>query len=507
MTSNQKAASVGSAQDEAGNQRLFWCCFIAIVATSFGFILRAFTIAEWGKQFGLSATQQGEIFGVGLWPFAISIVLFSLIIDRIGYRNALIFAFVCHALSAIITVKATGYWSLYIGTFIVALANGTVEAVVNPVVATMFKKDKSKWLNRLHAGWPAGLVLGGVIAMAMGQTASWQSKILLIYIPTILYGVLMIGIKFPVNERVAAGVSYRDMLKEVGVGGAFIISGLVMMEIGRVFSFPAWLTVALVLAASAIFGVYTKSLGRPLFLLILLVMIPLATTELGTDSWVTALMEPEMKRIGLDPGLIIIYTSLIMMLLRFFGGGLLHKLSPLGVLTLSSAIAAGGLVLLSSATGVMVLVAATIYAVGKTFFWPTTLGVVAERFPKGGALTLNATGGVGMLGVGIFGAMFLGASQDHAIDSSLKAYDQANGTAVHSTMTVEKTSVLGSYRALDPAKLETATPQAKAAVDAATEAGKKDALKTVSVFPVIMIFAFGGMVLYFRAREHEYGRG
>jgi MFS family permease len=486
--------------EDGKNRKLFWCCFVALVATSFGFIVRAFSIGDWGREFGLTATQQGEIFGVGLWPFAISIVLFSLIIDRIGYRNALIFAFVCHVVSAIVTITATGYWSLYVGTFIVAIANGTVEAVINPVVATMFKKDKTKWLNILHAGWPAGLVLGGLLAIAMGPEASWKYKIALIYIPTLVYGVMMIGLKFPVNERVAAGVPYKDMLRETGGLGALIVLSLITFEIGRVFQFPLALSIGIIVVLTAIFTAYTKDLGRPLFILLLLLMIPLATTELGTDSWITALMEPEMKAIGLNAGWIIVYTSAVMMVLRFFAGPIVHKISPLGLLAASSAIATVGLNFLSSAHGITILLAATLYAFGKTFFWPTMLGVVAERFPKGGALTLNATGGVGMLGVGVVGSVFLGAIQDRAVDQSLMAHDVAHGTQLHGTLTTEKTSIFGSYRAIDQAKLAQAAPTEKAAVEDAEAGSKKGALRTVSVFPFIMLITYLALIGYFRAR-------
>ena len=153
---------------EAPNRMLFLACFMAIVTTSFSFILRALTLPQWEAEFNLTKTQVGEIAGVGLWPFAISIVLFSLIIDKVGYKNSMIFAFICHVSSAVITFFADGYTMLYVGTFIMALGNGTVEAVTNPAVASMFPKAKTKWLNFLHAGWPAGLVLGGIIALLMG---------------------------------------------------------------------------------------------------------------------------------------------------------------------------------------------------------------------------------------------------------------------------------------------------------------------------------------------------
>ena len=236
----------------AEDKRLFWACLIALVATAFGFIVRAQIIGDWGVQFNLSETQKGEILGVGLWPFAISIILFSLVIDRIGYGTAMIFAFVCHVLSVIITIFATGYWMLYIGTFIVALGNGTIEAVINPVVATMFSKEKTKWLNILHSGWPGGLFLGGVLALAIGADVDWRWKIGLIMIPTILYGFMMLGRKFPIHERVKAGVSYKVMLQEAGVLGALIVVALMVSEIGRVF---AWsLTLQIVVAAALIIG-------------------------------------------------------------------------------------------------------------------------------------------------------------------------------------------------------------------------------------------------------------
>ncbi len=487
---------------DAPDMKLFWCCFISLVATSFGFIVRAFSIGDWGQEFGLSATQQGEIFGVGLWPFAISIIVFSLIIDKVGYKTAMWFAFACHLVSVILTLRATGYWSLYWATFIVALGNGTVEAVINPVVATMFRKDKTKWLSILHAGWPGGLALAGLIAISLGDI-TWQTRVLLILIPVIIYGILLIPAKFPVNERVAAGVPYKDMLKEVGALGVFIVSYLIYQEIGRVFEFSGMLTWFLILATTAVYWAYVRTLGRPLFIFLLLLMVPLATTELGTDSWITDLMGPEMSAIGLHAGWVIVYTAAIMTVLRFFAGPIVAFFTPLGLLAVSSAIAAIGLFSLSMVhTSMMILLVATLYGVGKTFFWPAMLGVVAERFPKGGALTLNATGGMGMLSVGVIGAVFLGITQDRAIDRNIAAHDLQSGTAIHDTyVTVEKRSVLGSYSAIDQQKVAAeATPEEQEVIQTAVEGSKKDALRTVAILPVIMLICYIILILYFRSK-------
>jgi MFS family permease len=413
----------------------------------------------------------------------------------------MIFAFLCHVSSAIITIFANGYWMLYLGTFIVALGNGTVEAVINPVVATMFPREKTKWLNILHAGWPGGLVLGGIIALLMGAETRWEYKIALILLPTLAYGIMMFARRFPLNERVQAGVSYKEMLQEVGAVGALIIISLIVFQLGAVFGWSTTLNVILIVLLTSLFGWYTRSLGQPLFIILLLIMIPLATTELGTDSWITDLMTPAMNDLGLQAGWVLVYTSAIMFVLRFFAGPIIHKVSPLGLLAICSGIAALGLYMLSLSAGVMILIAATVYGVGKTFFWPTMLGVVAERFPKGGALTLNITGGLGMIAAGVIGAGILGFIQDKSVDRNILAYDQANNTNIHGTYVTEnKTSLFGDYQALDQSKLETASPQDNATVNAIRDEAKKDALRNIVIFPIIMLVSYVLLILYFRSK-------
>jgi MFS family permease len=488
-------AQASAAHTVEHDKRLFWGCFIALVSTSFGFIARVLTAPEWGAEFGLTETQVGEILGAGLWPFAISIVLFSLVIDKIGYKAAMWFGLLCHTLSTVIILFAQDYSMMYLGTFVLALGSGTVEAYANPVVATVFSREKTRWLNYLHAGWPGGLVFGGILAIALGDLY-WKYKIAIILIPTVIYAVMLAVQKFPIHERVAAGVSYRDMLREVGALGALIAAAMVIMQIGQVFQWSLTLSLVLIALATGAYAFYTRSLGRPLFILMLLIMIPLATTELGVDSWITTLMGAEMTRIGINAGWVLIYTSAIMMILRFFAGSIVHRISPLGLLAVSAAIAAVGLFALSTATGAMILIAATLYGVGKTFFWPTSLGVVAEQFPRGGALTLNVVGGVGMLAVGVIGAPFMGLLQDRNMDENLAVA----APALHSQVMVQRNSIFGDYQAVDPAVVANVPAGDQQTLGRVQEQSQKEALRTIAFLPVLMLIFYIALILYFRSR-------
>lgn len=483
----------------AHDKRLFLACFFAMTTTSFAFILRALTLPQWEAEFNLTKTQVGEIAGVGLWPYAISIALVSLIIDRVGYKNSLAFAFFCHILSAVLTFFAQGYTMLYVGTFIMAIGNGAAETAINPITITLFPNNNTKYLNYLHAGWPVGLVLGGILVLVMGPEVAWRLKMLLVILPAVTYALLMFPLTFPIQQRVKAGVPYLTMLKELGIGGAFMITVLIVFQLGVVLGWSTSLNIIITLILTAIFGFFVRSFGQPIFILILLFMIPLATTELGTDGWISDLMAPAMSKIGLQAGWILVYTSAIMALMRFSIGKFVHRIKPLGILVICSAIASVGLFLLSTSAGIMVLIAATIYGLGKSLLWPTVLGVVADRFPKGGALTLNTTTGVGMIGGGIIGAVILGFIQDKSIDNNILAYDKANNTALHSTyIAAEKTSIFGNYQALDLDKLSSAGETDQKIVTGIQGIAKKEALKTVAFFPMVMMICWLLFILYFK---------
>lgn len=483
-------------------KKLFWACFIALVATSFVFGLRANIIGDWQKDFGLSEADKGTILGVGLWPFAISIIVFSLIIDYIGYKTAAYFAMGCHVASLLLTLFADGATALYWSVFLIAIANGTVEAFINPVVATIYNKEKAKWLNILHAGWPAGLALGALTAILLGE-ASWQLKYVMCFIPVVIYAVMIIPRKFPVNERVEANVSYREMLSQVGGIGFFIITWLLVLGTSQILSSlnPDLVvsgSVALIIAAvaGAAAWIYTKTPGHWMFLLVLLTMGPLATTELGTDSWMPDLLQADFT--AAQAGWIFIYISTIMTILRFYAGPIVHKFSAIGLLVISAIIAIIGLLFLSKAAGMVIIVAATVYALGKTFLWSTTLGLVAEQFPKGGALTLNGVSAVGVLGMGILGAPIMGGLQDRGIDRDLSA----NHPAIYEKVVSEPRELpfLGATPGIDADKVQELSDEEKQTLQEVKYPNKKAAFLQVAVLPTFMLICYLILFFYFRSK-------
>jgi MFS family permease len=520
------------------DQVLFWGCFLALVTTAFGFIARMFLINTWAREFDLDPAQAGRLQGIGLWPFAVSIIGFSLVIDKIGYKVSMIIAFVGHITWAIMGVsayflshdahgnltgnKGAALQLLYWGSLILALGNGTVEAFINPVVATMFSKDKTKWLNILHAGWPGGLVAAGMVTIFI-DFVPWWIKVGLIAIPAVLYFLVLIGLRFPVQERVSSGVSYRDMLAEFGILGALIVGFLVSLQLMDFYSDGGarhlgtaekavfWGIGGAIVVA---FGIYTRSFGRFLMFFMVLIMMPLATTEIGTDGWITGIMEEIAKEHEFHAGWILVYTSIIMMILRFFAGPIVHMLTPLGLLAVSALLAVAGLYTLSLTAGMMIFLAATVYGLGKTFFWPTMLGVVSEQTPKGGALTLNAISGIGMLAVGTLGMPYIGTLQADKAIHAVTESDVAKavpGLIEGTSLTVAEDKDIYEilhYRAISDKKLEEAlktVPESrreelKKKLDEVRGRSKQGALANMIIFPGVMLAGYIILLVYFQAK-------
>ena len=476
---------------------VFWACYMAFATTSFIFIVRSQIINGIGLEFGLSDTQKGEILGAGIWPLAISIVLFSLVIDDIGYGKSMAFGFICQVASGVILLTAKGYWGLYIGSCLVSLGNGAVQAVSDATVASMFKQNKTKWLNVFHSGWPMGMIIGGPFGVLFARMGlEWRWSIAFLFLPIIIYGLAMLGRKFPVHERVAAGVPYRQMLRESGAFGMLIVLFLVLGEICRVFQLSLTIAIVVSIAVAVAYWFYVRTLGRPGYLILLLLMIPLSTTEISTNSWIVALMKHELAQIAIDSSWVLIYASMIMLVLRLCAGPIIRLLSPLGMLAVSSLLAALGLVAYSQASGWGVFLAATLFAVGTTFLWPTMLGITAERYPRGGALSLNMITAVGQLSAGIVGAALLGFAQDVTVENNLKT--QAPG--VYAQVVETKQSFFGKYEMVDPELVGNLADDQKKMIDGIRYRASKNVLFQEALLPIIMFVSYVLLILYFRRK-------
>jgi MFS family permease len=414
---------------------LFWASFLTLIAAGIGFSVRGAILADWSKQFGFTQGELGSITGGGLVGFGLTIIALSFVADRVGYGVLMVLAFLLHVSSAVVTLCATfafeqygkeaAYWCLYVGMFLFSLGNGTCEAVINPLTATLFPRNKTHWLNILHAGWPGGLILGALLGLGFAALhVRWEIQIATFLVPTLAYGLMMLGRRFPHSEARAHGVPMRDMVGELGMMGAAVILVLLALWGTNLLagsSLPHWTATAVAGVVLLLFGGLTGFRPGHWMLAFLLVLHALVGyVELGTDSWIANITGTilENKQYGL---MLFIWTSGLMFVLRFFAGPIVHQISPLGLLFVSGVLGCVGLLLLGhSQTALLCVIAATVYGFGKTFLWPTMLGVVSERFPRGGAITLGAIGGVGMLSAGILGGPGIGYKQDYFASKKLE---------------------------------------------------------------------------------------
>jgi MFS family permease len=347
-------------------------------------------------------------------------------------------AFALHVLSAFVTfaahgapagspepvmaaAKASGYNFLFWGMFLFAYANGTLEAVANPLIATLFPQNRTHYLNILHASWPAGLVLGGMVGWFFGGSWSWKVQLGTYLVPTLLYGIMFFGQKMPKSEASEKGLTLAEMFGDVGILGGLVACYLLALFFGGVIggligkpdvgSYIGYGIGGILLIAV---GVMTKfSKGSVLLFVLFVTHSLVGAVELGTDGWIQNItgniLTPKQGN------MLLVWTSAIMFSLRFCAHFIEKKLglSPVGILVVSAILACIGLNLSSGVNSFgMALAALAVYAIGKTFFWPTMLAVASDRFPKTGAIAISVMGGIGMMSAGLIGGPGLGYAKD-----------------------------------------------------------------------------------------------
>ncbi|XHR92200.1 sugar MFS transporter [Mucilaginibacter sp. UC70_90] len=418
--------------------QLFRASCLSLLVTSLSFGIRAGILNDQGVRFHLNASQLGTIAATAFWGFPLAIIVGGFIVDIIGMKKLLVSAFVFHLVGILLTIFANGYWTLFLSTLMIGIANGTVEASCNPLVASLYTDNKTTKLNHFHLWFPAGIVIGTLIVFGLDTTLAhgvspkpyWisQVEIALMLIPTIAYGYLFSKLDFPVTERVSAGVSTEDMY---------------------------------------------KALINPLFLFMIICMFGTAITELFTNQWTDVLF----KTVTDNAILILTFVASVQVLGRAFASPIVHRLAPQGVLLISAILSALGIYMMVHLHGDAIYFAAVVFGLGVAFFWPCMIGFVAENLPRTGAVGLNLMGGAGMFGVSIY-MMFMGGFYDKIMASKLPA-----GAS------------LDAYRSA-PAGSDMAK-----AFDAARSAAGPEVLNTTLIIPIALIVAFIGLVIYMRSRK------
>lgn len=515
--------------------RLLWAGFMAILAAGVGFGIRGAIFGDWVRSFNFTGLETGLINGAGFTGFCFGIIIGGVVCDKIGYGKLVAAAFVFHVVSAFVAFGATdgmatktAFAYLWTGTFLFAVANGTLEAVANPLVATLFPNNRTHYLNILHASWPAGMVIGGLIHSLLAGM-SWKIQLACFLFPSALYGIMFLGQHFPKSEASAKGLKLGEMLKDVGVLGAAVIGFFIFLFAkdglgpllggftgSEFFGFTAntagasstWLTISAVVGVLvwAIFsGASGFSFGAILLFVLFLTHAMVGAVELGTDGWIQNI-EDTILAPG-DGTKLFIYTSALMFALRFCGHFIEHKLGlkPVGILCVCAILACIGLNLVSHVTSFGgAILALTVYALGKTFFWPTMLAVASDRFPRCGAVAISIMGGIGMMSAGLVGSPGLGYAKDRFSGEALKAANPAIYEQ-YKAGTPSKWLVFDEVHGIDGKKLADATAIApsqrkdpeKTVVEAYVT-GNRQTLRVDSFIPATMAFIYLLLILYFK---------
>ncbi len=355
-------------------KRLFAGSCFGIGASAMTFVAISAVMGSLKEHFVLTNEQVGWIGGAAMWGFTVTILTFGSLCDVVGMRLVLRLAVVGHIGGALLMIFANGFAMLFAGALTLSMADGLVQAACNPLVATLYADRKTEMFNKLHLWFPAGIVVGGLIAFGLDWLSieSWQLKLALILAPAMTYGLLFFGQKFPATERVQSGVSFARM--------------------------------------------FTETFFRPLFLVLVVCMMMTASVELGPNRWVPAVLESA----GIPGILVLVWINLLMAVLRYFAGPVGRRLAPTGILLGSAVLSGMGLFWLSHAeTLAMAIAAGTVFALGISYFWPTMIGVTSERVPKGGALALAVMGATGMVSVGLVTAPMMGRVADSRLNEKL----------------------------------------------------------------------------------------
>lgn len=400
------ATMSASAPFAINRDRLFWLSCISLIVTAMTFGIRAGILTQLSEEFALSDTQLGWVNSMAFLGFPLAMVVFGFLYNKLGPRLIMILAFAGHILGLVLTILADGFLGLLISTFFIGFANGSVEAACNPLVADLYKEEKTKWLNRFHVWFPGGIVIGAAVSYFMTNAGiGWQPQIAVMLIPTAIYGFMVFTTQFP-DVPEAERIVDLDTKGVLLMGAVFGLLVLIGTPNDLVAGLPGTFVLPLILALGLTFMLMLFRAGRArdAFLLIVLmaIMSVTATSELGTQQWVDRILGAQLGDVPGQAMIVLGMVTGIMAVGRYFAGPLIKAFNPLGVLLMSAILTTLGLFLMASASGAMVYVSAIIFAVGVCYFWPTMIGVTAQYVPRSGALGMSLVGAAGMFALTIW---------------------------------------------------------------------------------------------------------
>jgi MFS family permease len=370
------------------------------------FAIRAGILTQLSEEFSLSDTQLGWVNSMAFLGFPLAMVVFGFLYNKLGPRLIMILAFVGHLLGLVLTIFAGEFFGLLISTFFIGFANGSVEAACNPLVADLYKEDKTKWLNRFHVWFPGGIVIGAVVSYLMTNAGiGWQPQIAIMLIPTAIYGYMVFTTQFPDIPEIEKIVDLdaKGLLLMVSIFALLIMIGTpnaIFADIPGGFALPLLVVIGLTFLLMLFRTGRTRDAA---FLIVLMGLMSItATSELGTQQWVDRILGAQLGGVPGQAMIVLGMVTGIMAVGRYFAGPLIHALNPIGVLLMSAVLSSLGLFLMSSASGGMVYVSAIIFAIGVCYFWPTMIGVTAQYIPRSGALGMSLVGAAGMFALTIW---------------------------------------------------------------------------------------------------------
>lgn len=347
----------------SNRRSLFIASCASLLVTSLSFGIRAGILNDLGVEFELNGSELSRIAATAFWGFPVSMIIGGALVDKVGMKNLMRLAYIGHFAGILLTIFAGGFWSLWVSTLFIGLANGMVEAVCNPLVASIYPEEKTTKLNQFHLWFPGGIVIGSLVAFSFGKLGlSWQVMMAVMLLPTIWYALQMERMEFPVTERVANKVSDSDMY---------------------------------------------KALLNPLYIIITIAMLGTATSELFINQYVDVLL----KSVSDNAILILLITSGVMTFGRGIAAPVVERFSTTGMLLFSAVFTTIGLYMMGTMDGSMLFVSAFVFGIGVTYFWPTMIGFVATYLPATGAVGMAVIGAAGMFAVSIY-MQFMGGFYD-----------------------------------------------------------------------------------------------